>query len=269
MVACSSPWEFLFVIGPSSISLHEKEFNQMNSYPHRPSRASAFTLVELLTVIAIIAILMGLLFPAISMVQNSARKAEARSAASAIVTAVKAYNTEYGKFPNPTSSTPPTNTTAQDLIVGDTGEGGASSSNAELFNVLRSKATGVNTNYVLNPRRVVFYEGKVAANPAAPKSGFADGAAGGGAGITAGALYDPWGSEYCIAIDQDYDNQLSNLPYADFKGTPGATGSSNKAPQTSAGVYSLGKDGKLGSKDTSKNYRSGSTLSDDIVTWQQ
>ena len=47
-----------------------------------------FTLIELLTVIAIIAVLMGLLFPALSSVKNSAKKARAKNDAVQIVNAV-------------------------------------------------------------------------------------------------------------------------------------------------------------------------------------
>ena len=60
---------------------------------------AAFTLVELLTVIAIIAILMGLLFPAIGAVKENGRRVQAKNDVMGIITAVKQYNTEYGKYP--------------------------------------------------------------------------------------------------------------------------------------------------------------------------
>src|SRR6478736_2593511 len=92
----------------------------------------AFTLIELLTVITIIAILMGLLIPVISIVRDHANKAAAKTTASEVAAAVKQYFTEYGKYPvgeyagaNP-----------MDVRLGDVTRGGATASNADLFNIL-------------------------------------------------------------------------------------------------------------------------------------
>jgi prepilin-type N-terminal cleavage/methylation domain-containing protein len=59
-----------------------------------------FTLIELLVVIAIIAILAGLLMPAATNAQNSAKKTTAKNQAVQIATAITAYETEYGRLPN-------------------------------------------------------------------------------------------------------------------------------------------------------------------------
>ena len=222
----------------------------MNSRPQNRSQTHAFTLVELLTVIAIIAILMGLLFPAIGVVKDQAKKAEAKTACANIVAAVKAYNTEYSKYPNATGTASST-----DYIVGDTA-GGASKDNSDLFNILRAKSTGINADHKYNPRRIGFFEGKSATNPTAPKSGFAETGGGG----TLGAFYDPWGTMYCVAIDGDYDNQLNTIPYTDFAGA-------TKGPQTGAAVFSFGKDGQIGDKGN-KMYKNGSNASDDVISWQ-
>ena len=212
-------------------------------HPNPQLRPQAFTLVELLTVIAIIAILMGLLFPVMNGVKEQARKAEAKTACAGIVTAVRQYHTEYGKYPITSSSTTPP---AADVIVGDS-VGSGTAGNENLFNILRAVASGTNANHALNPRRIVFFEGKNSANTTAPKGGF---------GPT-GAFFDPWGAQYCVAIDFDYDNQLNTLPYTDFKG--------QTVPQTGVGAYSIGKDGKLG---TNGKFKDGSTTSDDIISWQ-
>ena len=67
---------------------------------------------------------------------------------------------------------------------------------------------------------------------------------------------------YVNTIDANYNNQIENLDYTDFQTT--------NAPMTGVCVYSLGKDGQLGSTkpNTGSAYRMGSNVSDDIVSWQ-
>jgi prepilin-type N-terminal cleavage/methylation domain-containing protein len=240
----------------------------MNSHPPRRISQFAFTLIELLTVITIIAILMGLLFPAIGVVKDQARKAEAKAAVAGIAAAVKQYYTEYGKYPvaQAAGATAPT----ADLMYGDPSLTGTPISNEFLFNVLRNiPSTATNNAAVagsnataLNPRAIVFFEGK-AATTDAPRSGFIPSSATTGAG----SFVDPWGKQYCIAIDTDYDNQITNLPYQDFLTTNG--------PRTGVAVFSLGKDGVLGAKVSSGStgdgyYRNATSkaTSDDVITWQ-
>ena len=208
----------------------------MNSYPQTSSRSAAFTLVELLTVIAITAILMGLLFPAIGIVKDQARKAEAKTACAGIVAAVKAYNTEYGKYPVGNFA----------ATTGDYKVGANNGDNTPLFNILRAKEP----TPTYNPRKIVFFEGKAVSNTTAPKSGFAD------TGATGGPFYDPWGGEYGVIMDADYDNQVI-VPYTDFA----------SPVQTGCVAYSMGKDGKLGNNGDSR-YKSSGTPSDDVISWQ-
>ncbi len=216
----------------------------MNPPPQSLRHHVAFTLVELLTVIAIIAILMGLLFPGFFIARERTVNSEARAACMNIVSAVKAYQTDYGKYPSVLATTP---TTPADVIVGDTA-GGAAAGNENLFNILRAIPTGTNAAHALNPRKTVFFEGRNARNAATPKNGFA----------TTGAYFDPWGAQYCVAIDADFDNQLTTLPYQDFNGA-------TKGPRTGIGAYALGKDGKLG---INGSFKEGGNTSDDVISWQ-
>lgn len=174
----------------------------------RSPRLFGFTLVELLTVIAIIAVLMGLLFPAIGSAKESARRAQAKNDCIQIVTAVKAYYTEYGKYPI------------------TSGAGSYTTSNSDVINELR------NVNSTINPRQIVFLE--------VPEAKVSGAEARGGVS-TSGNWVDPWGSTYRIAIDGDYDNQVSI---------------SGSTVYTGAAAWSLGK------------AKSESATSDHICSWQ-
>lgn len=76
----------------------------MKNFPHgarfTTAKPQAFTLIELLVVISIIAILAGLAMPAMSNALNSAKKTTAKNQVVQIVTAITAYETEYGRLPN-------------------------------------------------------------------------------------------------------------------------------------------------------------------------
>lgn len=209
---------------------------------------AAFTLVELLTVIAIIAILMGLLFPAISSAKESARKAQAKNDVMGIVTAVKQYNTEYGKYPVVADAT--ASPSDKEAAVGSSLDGGIS--NNALFNTLRAIPEGINRDHKYNPRRVPFFEGKAASNPAQPRAGFVER----GSNDVKGAFYDPWGMQYNVVLDSNYDNQVVVEDYyTDVK--------DDESPRTGVVAFSFGKDNKLGTNgdQTLKD-------SDDIVSWK-
>lgn len=225
----------------------------MNPKSLRRPAAVAFTLVELLTVIAIIAILMGLLFPAIGVIKESARKVQAKTDVTNIVAAVKQYSTEYGKYPAVEDS--PT-APDKDAFVGDT-VAGASINNNALFDTLRGIARGLNADNKYNPRRIVFFEGKIASDVNAPRAGFADNATD---AKTLGCFFDPWGKQYNVVIDSNYDNIITlDDKYSDFTDT--------NAPRVGVGAFSTGKDNKLGNAGD-KTYKKGTTLSDDVISWQ-
>ena len=180
----------------------------------------AFTLIELLVVIGIIAILLGFIFPVFQGVQDRAKKVQAKNDLTQIVTAVNAYYTEYGKYPIATDDATLDNTKT-----------------ANLFNTLRAIGTTENT------RQIVFISPPEDASQANPK---------GKVGNT-GLFCDPWGQPYKIAIDGNYDNQITPNPY-------GGSGGAGPDPLRQGVIaWSLGKD---------KTQATTFTGSDDVISWQ-
>jgi type II secretory pathway pseudopilin PulG len=201
----------------------------------------AFTLIELLAVIATIAILVGMLFPAFKAVQSQARSTQAKNDLTQIVNAVNAFYTDYGKYPI---------STTVDTVFGP---GGNPTNNENLFRELRgctSPPTGSCASAAtINTRQIVFISPPDVKNPAAPRSGI------GTAAGTVGQYFDPWGNNYVIRIDGDYNNQVAN-PYS---ANAGAT------PNLQLGVIacSLGPDGAGGQGD-----KNSGTAADDVISWQ-
>jgi prepilin-type N-terminal cleavage/methylation domain-containing protein len=201
--------------------------------------SSAFTLIELLVVILMIGILASLLYPAINGAQNQAKKAQAKNDVIQIVTAVNAFYTEYGKYP--------TNATTD--ATATYGPGGSTAENGGLFNELRAKSSTLNT------RQIVFISPPDAKDQTNPRSGIK---------TSTGGYYDPWGTEYAVAMDADYNNQIPN-PYPD--GSAGGDPTATPAYALRIGViaWSYGSDQTLGTKSpASSSYKN----SDDVISWQ-
>lgn len=176
--------------------------------------------------LVISAVLAGLFFPAVNPCNPQSRSAWARTDAAAIVAAVKAYNTEYGKYPG----------------LDHKGPFSDAESNAFLLRILR----GIDTTR--NPRRILFFSGKTATKSPEVGTRYR-----GGFHPETGVFLDPWGNPYRIAIDSDYDNQITS-PYPD------------DSPPIQVGVivWSLGKDGKQGSPANPHTCKG----SDDVTSWQ-
>ena len=201
----------------------------------------AFTLIELLVVIAIIAILVGLLFPAFKAVQNQAKQTQAKNDLTQIVNAVNAFYTDYGRYPIAATS----DTTF--------GPGGTPSTNETLFTELRGCAAAAGdcpAAATLNTRQIVFNSPPDVKDSANPRSGI------GTAAANRGQYFDPWGTNYVIRIDGDYNNQVSN-PYT--------TNAGANPLQQGVIALSLGADklGGIGSAD-----KNGGTAADDVISWQ-
>ncbi len=182
----------------------------------RPTVAHhGFTLVELLTVIAIIIILMGLLFPTINVVRNQAKSAQAKTDATSVVSAVKAYYTEYGRYPVPSAVA---NATQTDYTYDDNGS--ANNFNAVLMGILTADTNNPTHSTAAtppagswsisadNPRQIVFLEGTVAKSVGGYGIQQTGGTANGNITYARGEFIDPWGKQYRVRIDIDYDGSV-------------------------------------------------------------
>jgi hypothetical protein len=199
-------------------------------------------------------LLLGLLlFPVFQILSGVPHgKARAANDCVTIVAAIKAYYTEYGHWPVRARG-PSTGDIPSELLFG----GNSARSNAEVFDILRNIAPkGV--NHPDNPRRIIFFDTKTALDPAAPRGGFVPVGATKG---TPGAYMDPWGHEYAIVMAAEGEEQIIRLPYPDFQGR-------THGPHVRVAVFSLGKDGIVGSSSTQGRYQLGTTQSDDIISWQ-
>jgi prepilin-type N-terminal cleavage/methylation domain-containing protein len=206
----------------------------MSRRPEARHRENAFTLLELLVVIAVIVVLAGLLFPAVQSVLERAKKVQAKNDLIQIVTAVNAFYTEYGRYPLPPSVNADSSATY--------GPSGSDAENGDLMKELR----GISN--LLNTRQIVFINPPDATDQTNPRSG---------SNTTTAGYYDPWGTEYSIAMDADYDNQITPNPYGNNNGA-----GSNPLRQ-GAISWSLGRDKKLGNNGDGKF-----TNSDDVISWQ-
>jgi type II secretory pathway pseudopilin PulG len=228
-----------------------------------------FTLIELLTVIGIIAVLMSILIPVAITVREHSRRLDAKNTCLQIVTAVKQYYQEYGKFPpvvddevrdriNPKAQ--------RDTVVGDEAMSAPVPNNA-LFHTLRAISKPPNTDHQFNRRRISFFQGKTVATVTKPRNGFYDRRPDGSTPPPNqdGALYDPWGRQYGVIMDANHDDRIDLVGfYTDFAG---ADPDGGLAPRETVGAFSMAKDESLG-KRNNRTYKSGTEVSDDIVSWQ-
>lgn len=142
---------------------------------------AGFTLIELLVVISIIALLASIAVPTANIVMRKAKEAEAKSVMAGLITAIKSYQTEYNRFPDPA------NGTTQDTAITIDGNDG-------LMAILHPDTT--QSPPALNPRRIPFYEPKPAKNGSD------------GYDTNTKALLDPWSSTsnpHCYRVAMDYN----------------------------------------------------------------
>jgi prepilin-type N-terminal cleavage/methylation domain-containing protein len=105
--------------------------------------APAFTIIEILVVVSIIGLLAGLALPAIQGAMNTAKKGKAKAEMQSIITALKAYQNEYGRLPDP-------------VKLGGAGDGYfGENASPRLFLMLAGSSADTSGE---NPRQIAFLE---------------------------------------------------------------------------------------------------------------
>lgn len=129
-----------------------------------------FTLIELLVVIVILGILIGLGSKGMRAAKINAKKVQARAEMSSIETAVKSYMNKYGKLP------------AEDSMQGHSDLLDSETQSRDTIAILSAH------NSAENPAEMIFLD---------PQGSSSD-----------GTFLDPWGEQYRMVLDTDYDGQI-------------------------------------------------------------
>jgi prepilin-type N-terminal cleavage/methylation domain-containing protein len=220
-------------------------------------KKSGFTLIELLVVIAIIIVLAGMIFAVGPAVIDRGKKVQAAADVNSITNGAKSFYVDYGQYPLDDSRAADGQNQNRDAVYGalnDTVFG-----NDQLFNILRATGYGDDTDHVKNPRQVIYVEPRSVKDPSKPQ---------GGISFNDGRWYDPWGTQYVIFLDANYNGQIDGTsPFTDTYNTGNSNGGT---PGTGVAVASFGKDKVPGSKTGSGDTQGNKNLagSDDVTSWR-
>lgn len=218
-----------------------------------------FTLLEILAVVAIMSVLMAMLLSGIKAIKDHARSASALTTVHGIVAAVQHYETDYGRLPDVTApGQSDSSSGGNDVLVGDEAANITAHPNRLLFWTLRAIPEGPNANDAQNPRKTVYFEKGSVQDPTRPKEGFLDGSR--GSDDARGCLFDPWGTQYNVALDANSDQVVDlTAQYVDAIGAD--------APRVRVGAFSLGADKKLGTNGD-RQLGVPPKKADDLVSWR-
>jgi len=140
-----------------------------------------FTLTELLVVISIIGLLAGLVTVGVPRAMEAGKKAKAKGDLTAIVSAVKAYRQEYGRWP----VNLPSGIDDEDSEAAGTYSWFDGNNSKQLMKILTASTSD---NSGLNPKRIRFLEGP----------------------DEEGNFVDPWKTQYIVKLDT---NDSSSIEY--------------------------------------------------------
>lgn len=152
---------------------------RFNREVSRRGMGPAFSLVELLVVISIVGLLAGLSSVAIPKAMEAGKKAKAKGDLAAIVTAVKAYRQEYGRWPVAI----PNGIDDEDTEGGGTYSWFSDTRSKELMMILSASPRDQSG---LNPKKVRFLEGAA----------------------EDGSFEDPWKNQYIVKLDTNESNSI-------------------------------------------------------------
>jgi hypothetical protein len=170
-------------------------------------------------------VVMGLLVAAMVLETGALkanRLAKARTEMTGILMAIQQYESNYGRPPASQAVRNSTNAASPDFTFGTMDHGtnllngrthqplpaitnangtGYQAANSEIMTILMDLDTGVNSNHVCNPQRIVFLSAKQADDVSS-------------SGVGPDHVFrDPWGNPYIISLDLNFDGQTQDAFY--------------------------------------------------------